>query len=66
MMARLAFVIAFEHAVFVLKFLFSYIIPDVPYSIQLAIKREEYAAKLALELTLYGAEEDQEQANATS
>lgn len=65
MMARLAFVILFEvspplpgrnaqHAVFVLKFLFERIIPDVPYYIQLAVKREEYAGKLALEMTLYG------------
>eukprot|EP00051_Salpingoeca_urceolata_P006617 m.87502 g.87502 ORF g.87502 m.87502 type:complete len:974 (-) comp14910_c1_seq2:66-2987(-) len=54
MMARLAFVLVFEHFVFFVKFLVAYVIPDVPQSIVLEIKREEYQAKIAFEKALYG------------
>lgn len=37
-----------------LKALFAYLIPDVPYRVRLAKQREEYAAKIALEEALYG------------
>ena len=44
----------FQHAVYGLKFLIAKIIPDVPRRIYLAIRRERYVAKLALEEALYG------------
>jgi anoctamin-7 len=52
MMARLAFVIAFEHAVFVLKIILARAIPDVPARVALCRRREQYAAKLALQTAL--------------
>eukprot|EP00051_Salpingoeca_urceolata_P033512 m.20994 g.20994 ORF g.20994 m.20994 type:complete len:1015 (-) comp6318_c0_seq1:211-3255(-) len=55
---RLAFVIVFEHFVFFIKVLFAKLVPDVPGNITLAVQREQYQAKLALERTLYGATAD--------
>ena len=62
LMAKLAFMLVFEHCVFVLKALIQYIIPDVPGGlfplicisnlfssvVQVAIKRQEYQAEQAL------------------
>ncbi|KAG9299480.1 hypothetical protein G9A89_009433 [Geosiphon pyriformis] len=47
--ARLGFIIAFEHFVFLIKILFAYFIPDVPKSVRIAIERERYMARVALE-----------------
>eukprot|EP00054_Salpingoeca_dolichothecata_P020733 m.131337 g.131337 ORF g.131337 m.131337 type:complete len:955 (-) comp23726_c0_seq2:101-2965(-) len=47
--ARLAFVIVFEHTVYFIKFLFAYIVEDVPSEIRLAIAREEYRQKNMLD-----------------
>ncbi|RDD39920.1 Anoctamin-4 [Trichoplax sp. H2] len=49
MTARLAFVVVFEHLIFFIKFAIGYAIPDIPKSLRLTIKREEYLAKQALE-----------------
>uniref|UniRef100_A0A1I8HU45 Anoctamin n=1 Tax=Macrostomum lignano TaxID=282301 RepID=A0A1I8HU45_9PLAT len=46
---RLAFVIAFEHVVFFISRMLDILIPDVPQSLQLKIKREQYLAKQALQ-----------------
>jgi len=46
---RLFIIIIFEHAVFGLKLLVAYLIPDIPGSVQVAIDREAYVAKLALD-----------------
>ncbi|XP_077999893.1 anoctamin-4-like isoform X2 [Glandiceps talaboti] len=46
--AKLAFVIAFEHVVFFLKWLIDYLVPDVPQKVQDQIKRENYLAREAL------------------
>jgi len=54
MMARLAFVICFEHAVFLAKIFFAWLIPDVPKRVALAIKREEHEVRLAFETALLG------------
>eukprot|EP00052_Salpingoeca_macrocollata_P009169 m.72443 g.72443 ORF g.72443 m.72443 type:complete len:908 (-) comp16964_c0_seq1:53-2776(-) len=59
-MARLAFVIVFEHAVFFIKLLFAYLVPDVPKAISLAIEKERYTARVALEAALYGSEKLEE------
>ncbi|XP_052224837.1 anoctamin-7-like [Dreissena polymorpha] len=45
---RLAFVIAFEHVVFGICRLIDILVPDVPESLSLKIKRERYLAKQAL------------------
>lgn len=42
MMARLAFVIAFEHFVFVTAYIIMWFIPDVPRDIRIKLRREEY------------------------
>ncbi|RDD44260.1 Anoctamin-7 [Trichoplax sp. H2] len=46
---RLAFVVAFEHFVFATSVLIDILVPDIPESLQIKIKREEYLAKKALE-----------------
>uniref|UniRef100_UPI00398EAC39 anoctamin-7-like n=1 Tax=Pristiophorus japonicus TaxID=55135 RepID=UPI00398EAC39 len=48
---KLAILIVFEHIVFVVKYLLSTLIPDVPQHIQLAIKREKYEAQKKMELS---------------
>ncbi|KAM9855199.1 anoctamin-7 [Aulostomus maculatus] len=45
---RLGFVIAFEHVVFFVLRAIDWIVPDVPESLELKIKRERYLAKQAL------------------
>eukprot|EP00043_Microstomoeca_roanoka_P027025 m.13337 g.13337 ORF g.13337 m.13337 type:complete len:921 (-) comp7245_c0_seq1:236-2998(-) len=51
--ARLGFLIIFEHIVFLCKFLFQYMIPDVPAAVTLAVQREEHLAKVALDKALH-------------
>ncbi|XP_078259191.1 anoctamin-7-like isoform X2 [Rhinoraja longicauda] len=46
---KLAIVMVFEHAVFVVKILLSIFIPDVPQRIKMAIKREKYEAQRIME-----------------
>ncbi|KAK2151235.1 hypothetical protein LSH36_371g01026, partial [Paralvinella palmiformis] len=48
LVVRLAFVIVFEHVVFFICRLIDILVPDVPTSLQLKIKRERYLAKQAL------------------
>ncbi|KAM7410947.1 hypothetical protein PAMA_021082 [Pampus argenteus] len=45
---RLGFIIAFEHAVFFVLRAIDWIVPDVPESLELKMKRERYLAKQAL------------------
>ncbi|XP_077965632.1 anoctamin-7-like [Styela clava] len=45
---KLAFVICFEHVVFFVGRMIDWIVPDVPQSLELKIKREHYLAKQAL------------------
>ena len=45
---RLGFVIAFEHVVFGICRLIDILVPDIPESLELKIKREHYLAKQAL------------------
>ncbi|XP_074831712.1 anoctamin-7-like isoform X4 [Carettochelys insculpta] len=45
---RLGFIIAFEHVVFFFLRLIDWLVPDVPESLELKIKRERYLAKQAL------------------
>nr|CAD7424566.1 unnamed protein product [Timema monikensis] len=46
---RLAFVIVFEHVVFGICRLIDVLVPDIPESLELKIKRERYLAKQALQ-----------------
>ncbi|XP_070544484.1 anoctamin-4-like isoform X5 [Ptychodera flava] len=46
--AKLAFVIVFEHVVFLSKWLIDYLIPDVPQKVRDEIRRENYLARQAL------------------
>ncbi|XP_059834473.1 anoctamin-6 isoform X1 [Hypanus sabinus] len=48
MAAKLAFIIVTEHIVFAVKFLVSYVIPDVPAHIKEQIKREKYLTQKIL------------------
>lgn len=64
--ARLGFLIIFEHIVFLCKFLFQYLIPDVPQAVTLAVKREEYLADKALEDALNDEVAQQDTAEAAS
>eukprot|EP00045_Choanoeca_perplexa_P014448 m.170080 g.170080 ORF g.170080 m.170080 type:complete len:529 (-) comp16678_c0_seq8:1646-3232(-) len=57
--ARLAFVVVFEHFVFFTKVVIENLIPDVPKSVQLAIKRENFLAQEALDNQLSKQEEMQ-------
>ncbi|XP_024136617.2 anoctamin-7 isoform X1 [Oryzias melastigma] len=45
---RLGFIIAFEHVVFFVLRAIDWIVPDVPESLELKVKREHYLAKQAL------------------
>ncbi|CAB5386984.1 unnamed protein product [Rhizophagus irregularis] len=49
LVARLVFVLAFEHLVFIIKLMFAYMIPDVPNKVRIAIERERYLSRLVLE-----------------
>ncbi|CAG8621701.1 10952_t:CDS:10, partial [Paraglomus occultum] len=49
LVARLLFMLIFEHAVFLLKLGFALLIPDVPKAVRIAIERENYMARIALE-----------------
>ncbi|RIA89124.1 calcium-activated chloride channel-domain-containing protein [Glomus cerebriforme] len=49
LVARLLFILMFENLVFLVKLIFTYMISDVPKQIRLAMDREEYLSKLALE-----------------
>ncbi|RHZ74109.1 hypothetical protein Glove_227g16 [Diversispora epigaea] len=49
LVVRLAFILVFEHLVFIIKLIFAYLISDVPKSIRVATEREHYIVKLALE-----------------
>ena len=51
-MAKVAFIVVFEHVVFSLKALIQHIIPDVPKEVQIAIQRQQYLEKQELELTI--------------
>jgi hypothetical protein len=46
--ARLAFVVVFNGFVFFIVNILSWLIPDVPYSLDIKIKREEYLARESL------------------
>ncbi|KAM9316467.1 anoctamin-7 [Gastrophryne carolinensis] len=48
MALRLGFIIIFEHIVFLLGRLIDLVVPDIPESIEMKVKREEYLAKQAL------------------
>uniref|UniRef100_A0AC35U6X5 Anoctamin n=1 Tax=Rhabditophanes sp. KR3021 TaxID=114890 RepID=A0AC35U6X5_9BILA len=45
---RLAFILIFEHLVFVIKILFAYIIPDIPTHILLQLQREKFLNRQAV------------------
>uniref|UniRef100_UPI00358E7897 anoctamin-7 isoform X1 n=1 Tax=Myxine glutinosa TaxID=7769 RepID=UPI00358E7897 len=45
---RLGFIIAFEHVVFFISRVIDWVVPDVPESLEIKIKRETYLAKQAL------------------
>ncbi|CAG8653724.1 10053_t:CDS:2, partial [Scutellospora calospora] len=42
LIARLGFVIFYEHFVYAIKIIFAYLIPDKPSSLKIAILREKY------------------------
>ncbi|KAK7097648.1 hypothetical protein V1264_004595 [Littorina saxatilis] len=46
---KLIIVIAFEHIVFALKYIVSYMIPDTPAHVQLSIRREQYQIQKKME-----------------
>merc|ERR1712020_384263 len=48
---KLAFVIAFEHFVFGIGRCIDLLVPDIPETLQIKIKREQYLAKQILSLT---------------
>lgn len=50
MMARLAFVLAFEHAIFALKLTLAHAVGDIPDSIKTKLQREEFAALEAMDV----------------
>ncbi|CAB4381280.1 unnamed protein product [Rhizophagus irregularis] len=49
LVARLVFILLFENLVFFVKLVFAYLIPDLPKEIKIAMDREQYLSKLALE-----------------
>ncbi|CAG8436167.1 9494_t:CDS:10 [Diversispora eburnea] len=49
LIARLTFILVFEHLVFIIKLIFAYLISDIPKSIRVATEREHYIVKLTLE-----------------
>ena len=48
---KFAFVIIFEHFVFGICKLIDVMVPDIPYSLDIKIKRERYLAKQALQVS---------------
>ncbi|XP_075425668.1 anoctamin-7 isoform X2 [Ascaphus truei] len=48
MAIRLAFVIVFEHVVFLLARMIDFMVPDIPESVEIKVKRENFLAKQAL------------------
>ncbi|XP_054720857.1 anoctamin-5-like [Uloborus diversus] len=54
--ARLSFVVVFEHLVFLVTSLLSYLIPDIPKSVQQKIQRKRFLAREALYRTSEEAE----------
>ena len=53
MAVKFAFVIIFEHVVFGVCKLIDILVPDIPASLDIKIKRERYLAKEALQVTDY-------------
>ncbi|XP_014009011.1 anoctamin-6 [Salmo salar] len=49
--AKMAFIIVVEHIVYLTKFILSYVIPDVPYTVREQIKREKYLSQVILHET---------------
>lgn len=49
--AKMAFIIVVEHVVYFTKFILSYVIPDVPYTVKEQIKREKYLTQVILHET---------------
>ena len=49
---KFAFVIIFEHFVFGICKLIDVMVPDIPYSLDIKIKRERYLAKQALQVSI--------------
>ncbi|CAI2165973.1 12376_t:CDS:10 [Funneliformis geosporum] len=49
LVARLGFVLAFEHLVFIIKLIFAYMIPDIPRTVKVAIERERYLTRLTVD-----------------
>ncbi|XP_069012853.1 anoctamin-6 [Embiotoca jacksoni] len=49
--AKMAFIIVVEHIVYFTKFILSYMIPDVPYTVKEQIKREKYLTQVILHET---------------
>ncbi|XP_023868933.1 anoctamin-6 [Salvelinus sp. IW2-2015] len=49
--AKMAFIIVVEHIVYLTKFVLSYVIPDVPYTVREQIKREKYLSQVILHET---------------
>lgn len=47
-LARLVFIIAFEHIIFLLMGLVDYFIPDVPEAVETRLRREKFLARQAL------------------
>ena len=51
-LAKVAFIVVFEHVVFSLKALIQHIIPDVTKEVKIAIERQQYIERQELELTI--------------
>ncbi|GBB95120.1 hypothetical protein RclHR1_02480019 [Rhizophagus clarus] len=49
LVAKLGFVLAFEHFVFIVKLMFAYMIPDIPGKVRIAIERERYLSRLIMD-----------------
>ncbi|CAJ0633398.1 3871_t:CDS:10, partial [Entrophospora sp. SA101] len=49
LVARLVFILIFEHIVFIVKLVFTCLIPDIPKNVKIAIDRENYLARVALD-----------------
>ncbi|XP_038604720.1 anoctamin-7 [Tachyglossus aculeatus] len=60
---RLAFVIVFEHVVFLIAWMIDLLVPDIPESVEIKVKREYYMAKQALadNEALFGTNEARDQ-----
>ena len=53
MAAQLAFIIVFEHAVFGLKFITMWLIPDVPKRVSVVQQQEKYIGAMALQSAVF-------------